>query len=134
VKAFLDTNILVYAQQTGDKAAISQDLISNGGKISAQVLNELVNVLRKKLGRHWDDIGLVLDDIGNALDPALPLTAKINRSAVALARDHSIAFYDALIVAAATEAGCDTLFTEDMQHGRSFGEMTIVNPFLEPAS
>ncbi len=86
------------------------------------------------LGRHWDDIGLVLDDIGNALDPALPLTAKINRSAVALARDHSIAFYDALIVAAATEAGCDTLFTEDMQHGRSFGEMTIVNPFLEPAS
>ena len=134
MKAFLDTNILVYAQQTGDKAAISQDLITDGGKISAQVLHELANVLHKKQGRNWDDINCVLDDIGNTLDPAVPLTAKINRSAVALARDHSIAFYDARIVAAAAEAGCDTLFTEDMQHGRSFGEMTIVNPFLEPAS
>jgi len=129
VKAFLDTNILVYAQQTGDKAAISQDLITDGGKISAQVLHELANVLHKKQGRNC-----VLDDIGNTLDPAVPLTAKINRSAVALARDHSIAFYDARIVAAAAEAGCDTLFTEDMQHGRSFGGLTIINPFLNSAS
>jgi len=134
VKAFLDTNILVYAQQTGDKAAISQDLITDGGKISAQVLHELANVLHKKQGRNWDDINCVLDDIGNTLDPAVPLTAKINRSAVALARDHSIAFYDARIVAAAAEAGCDTLFTEDMQHGRSFGGLTIINPFLNSAS
>ncbi len=130
----MDTNILVYAQQTGDKAAISQDLITDGGKISAQVLHELANVLHKKQGRNWDDINCVLDDIGNTLDPAVPLTAKINRSAVALARDHSIAFYDARIVAAAAEAGCDTLFTEDMQHGRSFGGLTIINPFLNSAS
>ena len=38
-----------------------------------------------------------------------------------------------MIVAAAIEAGCDTLFTEDMQHGRKFGSLTIVNPFLESA-
>ncbi|TMJ22041.1 MAG: PIN domain-containing protein [Alphaproteobacteria bacterium] len=47
-----------------------------------------------------------------------------------LARDHGLAFYDALIVAAALEAGCDTLFTEDMQHGRKFGSLTIINPFI----
>lgn len=38
--------------------------------------------------------------------------------------------YDALIVAAGIESGCETLFTEDLQHGRSFGALTIVNPFL----
>lgn len=44
-----------------------------------------------------------------------------------------LAFYDALIVAAAAEAGCPTLLTEDLQHGRRFGEVTIRNPFLRAA-
>ena len=130
MRAFLDTNILVYAQQTGTKATISRDLINQGGTVSAQVLNELANVLRKKQGISWRDIELVFDDIDNALDPALPLTAKISRAALALARDDGFAFYDALIVAAAIEAGCDTLYSEDIQHGRNVGGLTIVNPFL----
>ena len=50
---------------------------------------------------------------------------------MSLAREHGLSFYDALIVAAAIEAGCDTLFTEDMQHGRKFAGLTIVNPFSE---
>ena len=130
MSAFLDTNVLVYAQQSGAKAQIAQALIANGGAISVQVLNELVNVLRKKLGRGWRDIELVLDDIDNALDPALPLTIQTHRAAVALARDHGLAFYDALIVASSVEAGCDTLFTEDMQHARTIGPVTIRNPFI----
>jgi predicted nucleic acid-binding protein len=133
VSAFLDTNIFVYAQQAGPKADISRNLIAQGGVISAQVLNELASVLHKKQGRNWRDIELVLDDIDNALDPALPLTVKTNRVALALARDHGISFYDALIVAAAIEAGCGTLFTEDLQHGRTIGGLTIVNPFIKSA-
>ena len=131
MSAFLDTNILVYAQQTGTKATISQNLIDQGGIISAQVLNELANVLRKKQGRSWRDIELVFDDIDNSLDPVLPLTATTSRTALALARDDGFAFYDALIVGAAIEAGCDILYSEDMQHGRSVGGLTIVNPFIE---
>jgi predicted nucleic acid-binding protein len=131
VSAFLDTNILVYAQQTGTKATISQNLIDQGGIISAQVLNEFANVLRKKQGRSWRDIELVFDDIDNSLDPVLPLTATTSRTALALARDDGFAFYDALIVGAAIEAGCDILYSEDMQHGRSVGGLTIVNPFIE---
>jgi predicted nucleic acid-binding protein len=131
VSAFLDTNILVYAQQTGTKATISRNLIDQGGIISAQVLNELANVLRKKQGRSWRDIELLFDDIDNSLDPVLPLTATTSRTALALARDDGFAFYDALIVAAAIEAGCDILYSEDMQHGRSVGGLTIVNPFIE---
>ena len=48
-----------------------------------------------------------------------------------LARESSLAFYDALIVAAAADAGCRVLLTEDLQHGRSFGGVTIQNPFRE---
>lgn len=130
MSAFLDTNILVYAQQTGPKATISQDLIAKGGTISVQVLNELTNVLRKKDNRSWLDIELVLDDVDNALEPAMPLIAATSRAALALARDHGFSFYDALIIASATEAGCDVLYSEDLQHGRSIGGLAIVNPFL----
>ncbi len=48
--------------------------------------------------------------------------------------DHGLPFYDALIVSAAIEAGCDTLFSEDMQHGRSIGGLAIVNPFVDSAA
>lgn len=130
MSAFLDTNILVYAQQTGLKATISQDLIARGGTISVQVLNELTNVLRKKDNRSWRDIELVLDDVDNALEPAVPLTAATSRAALTLARDHGFSFYDALIIASAIEAGCDVLYSEDLQHGRSIGGLAIVNPFL----
>lgn len=133
MSAFLDTNILVYAQETGAKAEISRELIDKGGTISVQVLNELANVLRNKQGRSWGDIELVLNDVDNALDPALPLTAATHRAALALARDHGLSFYDALIVASAIEAGCDTLFTEDMQNGRNIGGLAIVNPFVGSA-
>lgn len=133
MSTFLDTNILVYAQQTGTKATISQNLIDQGGSISVQVLNELANVLHKKQGRSWRDIELVFEDIDNSLDPALPLTATTSRAALMLARDDGFAFYDALIVAAAIEAGCDILYSEDMQHGRSVGGLTIINPFIGSA-
>ncbi len=53
---------------------------------------------------------------------------------LALARDSGLAFYDALIVASAIEARCDMLYSEDMQHGRQFGGLTVVNPFLEGAA
>jgi predicted nucleic acid-binding protein len=61
---------------------------------------------------------------------AAPLTFETHAAAVALARDHSLAFYDALILAAAIEAGCETLYSEGFEPGRRFGELTIVNPFL----
>lgn len=130
MSAFIDTNILVYAQQAGPKATISREIIARGGVISVQVLTELTNVLRKKDNRSWRDIELVLDDVDAALDPALPLTAATTRAALALARDHGFSYYDALIIAAAIEAGCDVLYSEDLQHGRSIGGLAIINPFL----
>ena len=58
------------------------------------------------------------------------LTVDTHAAALGLAREHGLAFYDALIVAAAAEAGCDTLYSEDMQHGRAIAGLTISNPFI----
>lgn len=63
------------------------------------------------------------------LDPPLALTLGLHAAARVLTEAHQLSFYDALIVAAAIEAGCDTLFSEDLQHGRAIGGLSIVNPF-----
>jgi predicted nucleic acid-binding protein len=133
VSAFFDTNILVYAQQTGAKADRARALFAGGGKLSVQVLNEFTAVSRSKQRRDWREITEAITDVLAMVDPPLALTYDLHATARALAEDHGLAFYDALIVAAAVEAGCDTLFSEDMQHGRSIGGLAIINPFLESA-
>jgi len=130
VKAFLDTNILVYAQEAGARGDIARQLVAEGGIVSVQILNELANVLSRKLRRDWSEVVAVLDDARAALDEPMPVTLPLHLSALEFARNHNVAFYDALILAAAIEAGCETLYSEDFQHGRRFGECTIVNPFL----
>ena len=105
-----------------------------GGAISAQVLNEFVNVMRRKHQRSWRDVENALAVILDRFPDVAPLTLATNADAVALARDHGLAFYDALIVAAALEAGCARLYSEDFQHGRRFGDLAIVDPFKESAA
>jgi predicted nucleic acid-binding protein len=134
VSAFFDTNVLVYAQQVDGKADRARALIATGGKLSVQVLNEFAAVSRRKQKRDWREIAEAISDVLALVDPPLALTLELHAAARALAEDHQLSFYDALIVAAAIEAGCDTLFTEDMQHGRSFGGLAIVNPFLKGAA
>jgi predicted nucleic acid-binding protein len=50
---------------------------------------------------------------------------------VKLARGSTVSFYDALVAAAAADAGCRVLLIEDLQHGRKFGGVTVQNPFLK---
>jgi predicted nucleic acid-binding protein len=133
VSAFFDTNILVYAQQSDGKARRARALFAGGGKISVQVLNEFAAVSRRKQGRDWREIAEAVADVLTLVDPPLPLTLDLHTSARALAEDHGLSFYDAMIVAAAIEGGCDTLYSEDMQHGRAIGGLTIKNPFIEGA-
>jgi len=133
VKAFFDTNILVYTTTSDRRKQQAAACLSRGGVASVQVLNEFVHVARRKLRTDWPLIELALAHFRASLHDILPITLETHDSAVALARDHGLAFYDALIVASAIEAGCDTLFSEDMQHGRKIGGLAIVNPFLEGA-
>ena len=125
---------LVYAQQSGAKGETAKDIVAKGGIISVQVLNERVSMLRRKLRRSWRDVEDVLNDVTSVLEPALPLTVQSHVAAHGIAREDGLSFYDALIVASALEAGCDTLYSEDLQHGRAFAGLTIHNPFLPRAA
>jgi predicted nucleic acid-binding protein len=131
VSAFFDTNILVYAQQAGGKADRARALLAGGGKLSVQVLNEFTAVSRRKQGKEWREIGEAISDLLALVEPPLALTLDLHAAARALAEEHRLSFYDALIVVSAIEAGCNVLYSEDMQHGRTIGELAIANPFLE---
>ncbi|HLW92931.1 MAG TPA: PIN domain-containing protein [Roseiarcus sp.] len=132
--SFFDTNIFVYAFLDVPKQDAARAALADGGAISAQVLNEFVNVMRRKHQRSWRDVENALAVILDRFPDVAPLTLATNADAVALARDHGLAFYDALIVAAALEAGCARLYSEDFQHGRRFGDLAIVDPFKESAA
>ncbi len=94
-----------------------------------QVLNEFANVMRRKLKWDWKQVEASLAVIAELLGEARPLTVNLRAKAVGLARDSKLSFYDALIVAAAMEAGCEALCSEDLPHGQQFSRVTVVNPF-----
>jgi predicted nucleic acid-binding protein len=129
VIAFFDTNIIVYAQQSGLKSEKARDLLERGGTISVQVLNEFANVMSRKFKKSWPDVHDALADVLEVVERVLPLTLEVHAQGMALAAKHSLSIYDALIIAAALNGECDTLFSEDLQHGRRFGKMQVVNPF-----
>ncbi|NJL50263.1 MAG: PIN domain-containing protein [Blastochloris sp.] len=133
MSGFFDTNILIYGQQKSGKGDRARVILAQGGTLSVQVLNEFAAVARRKLGYGWGEVGEAIDDALSLVESPLPLTVETHTVARLLARDHGLSFHDALIVASAIEAGCDTLWSEDMQHGRAIGSLTIRNPFLESA-
>ncbi|NYZ13279.1 PIN domain-containing protein [Azospirillum sp. RWY-5-1] len=128
--SFLDTNILVYlASGDPEKADRAEHIVNQGGTISVQVLNELANVARRKMRLSWQDTGTLLSLI-RALLTVHPLTLATHELGLALAERYGLSIYDAMIVAAALQAECDTLWSEDMQHGLEIdGGLRIVNPF-----
>ena len=132
MRPFLDTNLLVYAQTSDPRSAAARQAILAGGVISVQVLNEFAAVLRRKFKRDWDEIAEAVADVRTTLDPVRPISIETHEAAVDLAREHGFSFYDALIVASALEAKCDTLLTEDLQAGRRVQGLTIVNPLPAP--
>ena len=132
--AFFDTNILLYTVSDDPRKTRARQILGEGGVISAQVLNEFTNAAHRKLHLDWPLIELAIIQFRAVFDTIVPLTAETHDAALALARDDGLHFYDALIVASAIEEDCDTLWTEDLQHGRIFGALTIRNPFLEAAA
>ena len=131
-KPFLDTNIVVYAFSANDpRSEKAEALVAAGGVISVQVLNEFVNVSRRKFRRDWEEIQKALYALKTLLDPPLPLTIEIHDTAIEIARDYRYRFYDSLIIAAALRAECPFLYSEDLQHGQKIGALMISNPFVQ---
>jgi predicted nucleic acid-binding protein len=133
--SFFDTNVLVYlASGDAAKADRAEAAIANGGSISVQVLNELANVARRKMRMSWGDTHAFLDMLRNLLT-VHPLTVEAHETGLGLAERHGFSIYDAMIAASALHAGCDTLYSEDLQHGMALKEgLRIVNPFRAAGS
>jgi len=128
-RPFFDTNIIVYLMSGEvEKAATAEALLARGGVVSVQVLNEFVSVARRKIALSWAETGEVLEALKANLE-VVPVTRSVHERAVELAAAHGVHIYDANIVAAAIESGCDLIFSEDFQHGRSFASVRIENPF-----
>ena len=126
---FFDTNVILYLLDDGPKADRAETLLSGGGLISVQVLNEALVNCRRKAGLSWAESARFLQGI-RRLCRVVPLTPETHDIGRALAETCGLSVYDAMIAAAALQAGCTRLWTEDMHHGlRIEGRLELVNPF-----
>ena len=127
---FVDSNVLLYLLSSdAAKADRAEALLAHGATIGVQVLNEIVAVARRKLDMPWREIDELLALL-RARCSVHARTLAVHERALELARRHRFAWYDALIVGAAVEAGCDVLYSEDMHDGlRVGGRLTIRDPF-----
>lgn len=136
---FIDSNVFVYlfdetAPRKRAKAEdlIGQALLAGSGAVSWQVVQETLNVLTRKLARPLapDDARRFMNGVLAPLWRVMPSAAIFER-AIDLQARTQYSFYDALIVASALAQGCDRLYSEDMQDGRSIDGLIIVNPFAD---
>ena len=94
-----------------------------------QVLNEIANVARRKTRMSWQDTHAFLSLLRGLLT-VHPVTVETHETGLALAERYNLSIYDAMIAASALHADCDTLWSEDMQHGMALdGRLRIANPF-----
>jgi predicted nucleic acid-binding protein len=130
-KSFIDSNVVLYLLSAdNEKADLAESVIGAESVISVQVLNEVANVARRKLNMPWKDVTTFLDLV-RSICAVEPLTVDIHDRGCLLAERYGFSTYDAMIVASACEAGCTTLYSEDMQHGLLVDDcLRICNPFV----
>ena len=128
---FIDSNVLVYLLSATDhKSARANALLRAGACISVQVLNEVGNVMRRKCRYEWHDVDEFLSLLIQ-LCTVEPMTLETHVRGRRLAQRYGLSLYDGQIVSAALLAGCEVLFSEDMQHGLLVEKtLRIQNPFL----
>lgn len=136
IRNFFDTNVLIYAVAKNDaRASKAEALLAAGGVVSVQSLNEFVSVARRKLNMSWKEVREFLDLVSILCPKPVPITHDTHRGAIAIAEKYGYSIYDALIVSAALDAGCKTLYSEDLQDGQILNrQLTIRNPFREHRS
>jgi predicted nucleic acid-binding protein len=133
-KAFIDSNIALYLLSTDmTKADRAEAVIAAGGVVSVQVLNEVMSVTRRNLGMTWAETDEVLAGL-RATCTVEPVTIQTHDTGRRVAERYGLSIYDAMIVSAALLAGCDQLYSEDMQHGLLMeGQLRVCNPFIAPS-
>lgn len=136
---FIDSNVFVYLFDETDErkrdiadAITERALQDRSASISFQVVQETLNVVTRKLPQPMtaEDARRFLERVLVPLWRISPSSALYNRALDVQAR-YRYAFYDSLIIAAALDAGCSRLYSEDLQDGQRIEGLTIENPFRE---
>ena len=136
-RAFLDTNVLVYAydQDEPDKRAVAQQLLRDSileetGVLSAQVLGEFFVTVTKRISTPMSP--------GDALRiveylqvlPVVEIDGPMARRAMGTSERYLVAYWDALIIAAAERGQCARVLSEDLADGQVYHGVTVANPFV----
>ena len=131
MRAAIDTNVLVYLVSADPvRSARSAALLGVASVVSVQVVNEFTSVLRSSRYRAtWQQIDTVLAGL-RAIHHVVPVDLETHDRAFHYARRYHLHIYDANIVSAAVLAGCQVLWSEDMQDGLKIDGLTIRNPYL----
>jgi len=137
MSALVDTNVLVYAADGTNpppaKTRVARELLTRSDlHLSVQILSEFV-----ANARHPAKLALAPDQERQWLRawlrfPVAPLTPETFVTAIGIHHRHQLSHWDSMVLATASELGCDTLFSEDLQHGRRYGEIRVVDPFADP--
>lgn len=132
---FVDTNILVYAHGVGDgdarastaRAVLGELWRTDTGVLSTQVLQEFYSVATKKLGLEPKHARGIVASYAQWCTANTDVGLIVSGSK--LTEEHSISFWDSLIIEAALRANASRLLSEHLQHGRTFGDLVVENPF-----
>jgi predicted nucleic acid-binding protein len=137
VRVALDTNVLAYAEGVNGpkrRAATVEFLrkLPQGTTfVPVQVLGELFNVLVRKAGRSPDAARNALLSWRDNF-PLIETSPEIMLAAADLAKDHRLGIWDAVVLSAASQAGCRLLLSEDLHDTFTWGSVTVANPFASP--
>lgn len=128
----LDSNILVYNHSLDciNKRIIARDFFKENPVVSSQVISEYLNVMRRSFKMQKQELiylySLWLEKC--SIQPVVLSTIKLAQSIV---DRYDFQIFDGIIIAAALEADCDILYSEDMQHGQVIeNKLELVNPFI----
>ena len=133
-ECFLDTNVLVYAasatRSDAGKRARALELIEEADfGISAQVLQEFYVTVTRKFEKRLTPAAATALMEAYRVFPTVPIDYPLVVAAVELSMRHDISYWDAAIVAAAEALEAPVLYSEDLDHGQSYGRVRVVNPF-----
>jgi predicted nucleic acid-binding protein len=128
--SFFDTSVLLYLLSNEPaKADRVENLLSERGVISVQVLNEFAAVALRKLRMPLIEVREILDTIRCVCDIE-PITVETHERGLAICERYGFSLYDSMLVAAALISGVGILYSEDLQHGQVIDDqLRVTNPF-----
>jgi len=120
---------LIYSYSNGSRREVAEDLISGGGTVGVQQVDEFVPVAQRKLRRTWKEILTAIDDIQVLCPDPIPITVETQEVALRICQRYQYGIYDSLVIAAALASSCDVLYSEDLSNRQRIEALTITNPF-----